>query len=41
MLQEIHTQPIEKQSSILEEIMEEWQNKEAQTDDMLIIGFQI
>ncbi len=41
VLQEIHTQPIDKQAGILDEIIQEWKKDENQTDDMLIIGLQV
>jgi ligand-binding sensor domain-containing protein/serine phosphatase RsbU (regulator of sigma subunit) len=41
MLMDIHTLPMEKQGQLIEQKLDEWQGNEPQTDDILVIGFQI
>ncbi|MCS7189121.1 MAG: SpoIIE family protein phosphatase [Bacteroidia bacterium] len=40
ILDEIHTLPLNKQQSILEQKLREWKGDNEQTDDILVIGFR-
>ncbi|TAF63838.1 MAG: hypothetical protein EAZ55_12650 [Cytophagales bacterium] len=41
LLAEIHTLPFEQQHTTLEKTFEEWKGDTKQTDDVLIVGFQV
>lgn len=41
LLLNIHTEPMSKQHTILNQTIEDWKNLEEQVDDILIIGFEV
>jgi PAS domain S-box-containing protein len=41
LLQHIHTQPIEDQQKIVEQVFDEWKGKNKQTDDITVIGIKL